>query len=83
MNKLFIQLFQLLSAIISCLFHTLPRTKYLFHFLSNYYSVYKIGSQTRLGIDMIDVGVKETSEKRRHKFKCHLNDASVVIYLQH
>ena len=43
-------LFHFLSIVY--LFHTLPQANYLFHFLRILFSVYKVGSQTRLSIDV-------------------------------
>ena len=69
-------LFHLLSAIFY-LFHTLSQARYLFFrlFLTNFFSVHRVGSETRLSID---AGVKETkyhlmmpSEARQQFFEGH------------
>ena len=57
------------------LFHTLPQAKYLFHFLVIYFFVYKVESQTRLGIDV--------GEARLYKLKCQLmRDMKYLFFRQ-
>ena len=55
--------------VILYLFHTLPQAENLFHFFYDFCSVNKVGSQTRLSIN---VGVKQKREARLHKIMRHL-----------